>query len=128
LAVGEIGHSRKLHLRSLLALVHGAHPVGALKADAMRAFDIAERTCELAVTDLESAGYLSRVRAREGDRRRMLISLTAAGRKAVDDPVVAEALLGLPKRQREHREWMRDPLNPGRVEAKLDEWRRAMRA
>jgi DNA-binding MarR family transcriptional regulator len=87
-----------------------------------------ERTCELAVTDLESAGYLSRVRAREGDRRRMLISLTAAGRKAVDDPVVAEALLGLPKRQREHREWMRDPLNPGRVEAKLDEWRRAMRA
>jgi DNA-binding PadR family transcriptional regulator len=126
--VGQLGHSRRLHLRMFLALIQETRPVSELKLEGTGLFDVGERAVEQALSDLESAGYLSRVRAREGDRRRQLISLTALGRRAVNDPCVAEALIGLPKRQRQHRAWMRDPLNPGHAESKLEEWRRAMRA
>jgi hypothetical protein len=124
---GQLGHSRKLHLRMFLGLLRETRPVSDLKTEGTLLFGVSERTTEQAVSDLESAGYLSRARACEGDQRRMLVSLTALGQCAVDDPSVAEALIELPKQQREHREGLRDPLNPDRVEARLEQWRRAMR-
>jgi DNA-binding PadR family transcriptional regulator len=128
LTAGKLGHSRRLHLRMFLALIQETRPVSELMLEATALFDVGERAVEQALSDLETAGYLSRVRAREGDRRRMFGCLTPLGRRALGDPSVAEALIGLPKLQRKRRGWVRDPLNPARVEAKLEEWRRAMRA
>jgi DNA-binding MarR family transcriptional regulator len=124
---GQLGHSRRLHLRMFLALIQDAHPVSQVKVEATALFGVSERTVEQGVSDLENAGLLSRVRAREGDRRRRFVSLTVLGRRARDDAVAAEALLGLPKLQRERRAWIRDPMNPGHGDAKLREWRREMR-
>jgi DNA-binding PadR family transcriptional regulator len=128
MTVGLLGHSRRLHLRMFLALIQGTRPVSELMLEAKGLFAVGERAVEQGLSDLDSAGYLSRVRAREGDQRRMLVSLTDLGQRAVDDPCVAEALIGIPKWQRERRAWRRDPLNPGPAEAKLEAWRRAMRA
>lgn len=125
--VGQVGHSRKLPLRDLLELVGEDHTSWHLVIEAMLRFPVVDRTVQKGLEALEWGGYLTRARAREGDKRSWVVSITDSGRETLSDPGLAEALESLPQRHREHKAWLRDPLNPEPTRAKVEQWRAEMR-
>jgi DNA-binding PadR family transcriptional regulator len=117
--VGQLGHSRKLPLRELLQLVGDGQPSWYLKPLAMLAYPVVERTVEQALCDLEWGGFLTRTRAREGDRRAQIVCLTPLGREALTNLILAATLDSLPQRHRRQRDLPADP-DRGRVVSR--EW------
>jgi DNA-binding MarR family transcriptional regulator len=122
---GHLGHSRKIDLRTLLAMVRG-QAASALIEQAMDAFGVGARSVEQTLSDLEWGGYIER-RPVELDRPSRVLVLTEKGRRALADSVLAADLISLPKMHRTYRAALRDCGHPDHVRAMLDEWRRGMR-
>lgn len=121
----RLGHSRKVDLRRLLALVDD-HAVTTLIEQAMVTFGVARRSVEQALTELEWDGYIKREYLAGCDGRRRVVWLTEKGHRALEDPQAAEALIELPARRRAQVHARRDPSHPNHFRAELDDWRRGM--
>ena len=118
---GELGHSRKIDMRALLALVDD-QPGSTLVERAMYMFHVGARAVEQALADLAWGGYV--VRQPDGGE---VVALTSLGRLALTDGLAADELVSLPKRHRTFRSALRDSDHPDHGQALLDEWRREIR-
>lgn len=96
-------------LRGLLELAVEDQRTWYLKTLAMLAYPVVERTVEQGLSDLEWGGYLTRTRARKGDKRARIVSITPLGRKAISEPLFNEALDSLPHRHRTQSAYPHDP-------------------
>jgi hypothetical protein len=121
MARGDLGHSRRIDLAGVLALVNGQE-TGRLLDQVMAAYAVGRRSARQVLADLAWGGYV--VRQPDGGK---VVALTSLGRSALTDDLVADELVSLPKRHRLHRSALRDIDHPDHAQALLDEWRREIR-
>jgi hypothetical protein len=120
MARGDLGHSRRVDLAGVLALVNGQE-TGRLLDQVEQAYGVGRRSARQALADLVWGGYL----VRQPDEGKG-VALTSLGRSALTDDLVADELLSLPKQHRTYLAARRDTGHPDHAEALVDRWRRGI--
>src|SRR5437870_4726323 len=100
MARGDLGHSRKVDLAGVLALIAGQR-AARLIDEVADMYGVGYRSARQALADLVWGRYVDR-------KSTETIELTDLGRLALRDSSVAAGLISLPKRHRLHRSALRD--------------------